>query len=136
METGIDQYFDTLQRNGLSIATELVMSILVHMCSILEFIINDDTCLNKFLHNKKQKTLLCKLTIYSIENEDFYSEFLESCSNCETPHSLLLNKLCSIFANILLNNYCKQTNMARKKTRINDNSLLKSSKMRKLSTLK
>jgi hypothetical protein len=39
------------------------------MCAILEYILNDETCLAKFLHSVEQKQILCNLTMLSIESD-------------------------------------------------------------------
>jgi hypothetical protein len=86
-----DVYFDNQQRNGLSVATDSVMFIFLHtrMCSILEFILNDETCLPKFLNCAEQKILLCKLTVLSIQSDYYFQDFLETC-NCVNNHNSIL----------------------------------------------
>lgn len=132
-----NEYFDNLQREGLSIATESVNFIFVHMCSILEYILNDHLVLSKFLQSQNQKTILCELTLRSIELDFYYSEFTETCS-CGLNSKFLLNSLCSVFANILLNNYVKNRNNdvnVAKRKHLQDSRKLPVVKNRKLSTL-
>lgn len=109
-----NKYFDFLQRSGLSIATERISYIFVHMLSIFEYIINDEHLENLFLKSGNQKHILCKLTFYSVKDDFYFEDFLSMCHICNRDLKTIFGFVCSIFANIMLNNYVKNKNNANK----------------------
>ncbi|CAH1978417.1 unnamed protein product [Acanthoscelides obtectus] len=109
--TGND-YFDYLQRNGLSIPSERVSYIFYHMASIMQFIMGNKDCEVKFIGCRQQKLLLCQLTIESIKSDHYYDDFAQTCKICNRKYEKILNMICSIFSNIFLNNYVKNKNNA------------------------
>lgn len=126
-----NQYFNYLQRGGLSIPTDRVCFVFVHMYSILESIINQNSLENLFLKTTNQKNILIQLTILGIQNDHFYEEFLNACE-CGRDPNKIFNHICSVFANILLNNYVKNVNQKVKIKK--DNFKGNSQKKRKLNT--
>lgn len=62
-----NEYYDHLQRNGLSAAKERLCYIFIHMLSIMEYRINDELLKNNFLKVGKQNKILCLLTFQSIK---------------------------------------------------------------------
>lgn len=107
-----NEYFDNLQRGGLSIPTNYVEIIFFHMFSIFDSIINNSSLEVEFLRSTNQKCILCKLTLQSIKSDFVYVEFLQNCL-CGRDYTSMLYKLLSIFANVLLNDYVKQCNNTR-----------------------
>lgn len=53
-----NEYFDYLQRGGLSIPTDITKGVLFHMCAVLEKIINDVSTEYDFLKIVNQKAIL------------------------------------------------------------------------------
>lgn len=104
-----DEYFDCLQRGGLKVPTDIVKDVLFHMCGIFEKIINDPTTENYFLKTTNQKPILCDLTILSLKQHEGFDDFWAQCV-CGKDNKNILIMLCSIFSNILLNNYVKNKN--------------------------
>lgn len=131
-----NQYFNNLQRGGLSEAQENVDYLFVHMCSIFETIINHSEYSNKFLASENQKDILVSLTSESVRDELWFDDFKYLCQ-CGQNLLKIFSNLCSIFANILLNNYVKKVNnkhletMKRKATSSTENK----NKTRKLKSL-
>jgi hypothetical protein len=99
-----DTYFDSLQRGGLSLPTESVISIFFHMHAIFDFIINDSMLENKFLHSPDQTKIIMTLTNTSLEKCNFFDEL--ECMCGETLKNIV-PLFYSVFSNILLNNYTK-----------------------------
>lgn len=126
-----NEYFDYLQRGGLSVPTDIVKWVLFHFDEIFEKIINDSATENDFLNLSNQKAILCDLALLSIKQDNSLHDFLSVCF-CGKKYEDILIMLCSIFSNILLNNYVKTKN--------NESSAEKSEKnknrKRKLSTFK
>jgi THAP domain/Transposase protein len=104
-----NDYFNYLQRGGLSIPTDIVKNVLFHMCAIFEKIINDNSLESDFLKLHNQKTILCNLTISSTSIDESLQEFYCSCV-CGKENKNILMMLCSIFSNVLLNDYIKKKN--------------------------
>lgn len=104
-----NQYFNNLQRGGLSEAQENVDYLFVHMCSIFETIINHSEYSYKFLASENQKDILVSLTSESVRDELWFDDFKYLCQ-CGQNLLKIFSNLCSIFANILLNNYVKKIN--------------------------
>lgn len=136
-----NEYFDYLQRDGLSVANDRVTYVFVHMVSIMQYIMNNKECEVKFLKCYKQKDILCKLTIASIQSDFYYSDFLTNCSRCNKSYFRILNMLCSVFSNICLNNYVKiknnyniETQKLKNKKRLSDSVNQNSQTRRKLNT--
>lgn len=103
--------------------------VLFHFGAIFEKIINDSATENDFLNLSNQKAILCDLALLSIKQDNSLHDFLSVCF-CGKKYEYILIMLCSIFSNILLNNYVKTKN--------NESSAEKSEKnknrKRKLST--
>jgi len=140
-----NEYFDNLQRNGLSIATDRVGYIFFHMTSILQFIMQNKDIDKLFIQSNQQKKILCILTTKSVQSDFYYFDFLQTCLNCRQNQISLFNKICSVFSNILLNNYVKIKNNTifelQKKKKYNEKRSLEceennSQKKRKLMTFK
>lgn len=104
-----NQYFNNLQRGGLSEAQENVDYLFVHMCSIFETIVNNSEYSCKFLASENQKDILVTLTTQSVQDELWFDDFNYLCQ-CGQNLLKIFSNLCSIFANILLNNYVKKIN--------------------------
>jgi hypothetical protein len=92
-------YFDSLQRGGLSLPTEFVITIFFHMNAIHSL----------FLMKTKQTKILCQLTNVSLENNNFFGLFNIDCV-CGKSTKSLAELFYPIFSNILLNNYTKIRN--------------------------
>ncbi|VEN41670.1 unnamed protein product [Callosobruchus maculatus] len=105
-----NKYFDNLQRNGLSIATDRVCYIFYHMASIMQYIMNNKDCEAKFLKFNQHKFILCKLTIESIKSDIYYNDFQNICEECGTSYEKILNMICSVLSNVFLNNFIKIKN--------------------------
>lgn len=103
-----NEYFNELQRGGLSIPQENLEYIFQNMCSIFETIINSSKC-STFLTSENQKDILVILTHHSVQEYDWFSDFNYVCQ-CGQNLIVVFDMLCSIFSNILLNNYVKNTN--------------------------
>jgi hypothetical protein len=102
-------YFDSLQRGGLSLPTEFVITIFFHMNAIF-LTINNDAVLNSlFLMKTKQTKILRQLTNVSLENNNFFGLFNIDCV-CGKSTKSLAELFYPIFSNILLNNYTKIRN--------------------------
>ena len=104
-----DEYFDCLQRGGLKVPTEMVKDILFHMCAIFEKIINDPATESDFLKMTNQKAILCDLTSLSTRQHEGFNDLCSQCICCNENKNMF-NMMCSIFSNILLNNYVKKRN--------------------------
>jgi hypothetical protein len=78
-----------------------------------ERFINENCAKNDFLKLINQKAIMCSLTLRSIEasieQDNDLKEFYSQCF-CGSQYKNILNMLCSIFSNILLNNYVKLKN--------------------------
>lgn len=101
-----DEYFDFLQRGGLSIPTVEVKVLLFHMCAILQEILQQSSLSSLFFNGSNQKSLLSALTLQSLLSDNFVINFDRECS-CGSSNFLLYSNICHRFANILLNNYSK-----------------------------
>lgn len=131
------EYFDSLQRGGLSIPTIHVRIIFLHMCAIFEVILNDSSLESNFLRAVDQKYILSKLTFLSIQTEYAFEEFQNTCL-CGKDYKKILFHLLSVFANIILNDYRKEktnSNIESKKTDSPSDSSKHLPKKRKLQTL-
>lgn len=126
-------YFDFLQRGGLTVSSDCVNVIFTHMYAIFEFIMNHPEDENKFLKISKQKPLLCRLAVRSLERYGFADELDKICS-CGKEFRIQVNMVCSILANIILNNYVKYKNNL--KDDLHGHNSSEKSKKRKLSTYK
>jgi hypothetical protein len=104
-----NEYFNYLQRGGLSIPTDMVKNVLFHMCAIFEKIINDISLESDFLKTIFQKTILCHLTLLSVSLDESLKYFY-CCCVCGKNNKNILAMLCSIFSNVLLNDYTKKKN--------------------------
>ena len=104
-----DEYFDCLQRGGLKVPTEMVKDILFHMCAIFEKIINDPATESDFLKMTNQKAILCDLTSLSTRQHEGFNDLCSQCI-CGNENKNMFIMMCSIFSNILLNNYVKKRN--------------------------
>ncbi|MGH9701693.1 MAG: hypothetical protein ACRD52_19840, partial [Candidatus Acidiferrales bacterium] len=104
-----NEYFNNLQRGGLSIPTDIVKNVLFHMCAIIEKIINDNSLESDFLKLKDQKSILCHLTLLSVDLDESLKELYSWCI-CGKNNKDILVMLFSIFSNVLLNDYTKKKN--------------------------
>ena len=100
-----DSYFDALQREGLSLPTDEVTFILIHMCAIFQYIVEDEKLLEKFHQNGKQKEILCVLTLMSLDSNDSLVDLNSVCTQCKTTSNSVFSMVCGIVSNIMLNNY-------------------------------
>lgn len=107
-----DEYFNFLQRGGLSVPQEILQFLFVHMCSIFENIVNHSKYSAMFLTSENQKVILINLTSLSVQNDFWFDDFNHFC-DCGQNMTAIFNMLCSIFSNILLNNYVKNVNSAK-----------------------
>nr|CAI5867679.1 unnamed protein product [Callosobruchus analis] len=73
----------TSKKNGLSIASDPVNFIFVHMSSILQYIMCDSETEAQFLRSNPEKSLLCSLTERSVALDSFFNIFQGNCSKCE-----------------------------------------------------
>lgn len=108
-EKADNEYFDHLQRGGLSIPTDNMQYLFFHMCSIFEAIINNNKYESRFKTSQKQKHILMKLTTESIRFDFWFNDFNCVCI-CGQNCCAILNMVLSIYANIILNNYVKNIN--------------------------
>lgn len=104
-----NEYFNYLQRGGLSVPTDIVKNVLFHMCAIFEKIINDTSIEYDFLRIYNQKDILCHLTLCSVFEDISLKDFYSQCV-CGKEYKKILVMLCSIFSNVLLNDYIKKKN--------------------------
>lgn len=104
-----DDYFDFLQRGGLSVPTDEVSILLYHMGAILQAVQSDKNYSLLFFSQKNQKGLLCTLTLKSILSDNFYINLDYEC-HCGSSSYLVYSHVCYRLANILLNNYTKCIN--------------------------
>lgn len=79
------------------------------MCAIFEKIINDISLESDFLKTIFQKTILCHLTLLSVSLDESLKDFY-CCCVCGKNNKNILAMLCSIFSNVLLNDYTKKKN--------------------------
>lgn len=120
-----DEYFDFLQRGGLSVPTGQVKALLFHMCAILQQILRVPSLSSMFFKVKNQKGLLSALTLQSVHADSFSIDLDRECS-CGSSNFLLFSNICHRFANIALNNYTKSVrNNIREKDEYSDRRLSK-----------
>lgn len=117
-------YFDLLQRGGLTVPSDYVLSSFYHMCAIFQYILNSNLE-EIFLKCSNQKAVLVTLARTSLEAHNVFYNVDKFCK-CGNEISILFHKLQSTFANILLNNYTKV---------FNDSEFQHKNKKRKLQTL-
>ena len=123
-----NEYFNNLQRGGLSIPTDVVKSVMFHMCAIFEKIINEPTTEYDFLKTNNQKIILCDLTFTSIKHDETLKDFFSQCV-CGNEYENILKVLHSIFSNVLLNDFVKKKN-----SQLATNKAESKNKKRKLNT--
>lgn len=123
-----NEYFNYLQRGGLSVPTDIVKAVLFHMCAIFEKIINDTSTEYEFLNTCHQKNILCNLTFSSVSQDILLNDFYCQCI-CGKEYKKILVMLLSIFSNVLLNDYIKNKN-----NQCNAQKVESKNKKRKLNT--
>lgn len=128
-----NHYFNSLQRGGLSLPSDNVCFIFTHMYAILCDVSNKITLEKLFLQIRNQKDVLYRLTLISIKNDYYYSFFLDNCPECHTDRKVILKNICSVFCNIMLNNYVKNKNNSNKSLKTNETPR-NTQKKRKLNT--
>nr|CAI5862419.1 unnamed protein product [Callosobruchus analis] len=118
-------YFNYLQRGGLSIATDGIGYIYHHVCAIFTYITNNESIQNMLFNQSNHQNILATITVASLESNVFIN-FTEICE-CGTPSNKIYTAVIMVICNILLNNFTKNKN--------NINHKEKTDKKRKLITL-
>lgn len=101
-----DQYFNYLNRGGLTVPSGLVMTIGQHVYCVVQNLISK-RYENLFIKVCNQKSLIVQIALRSLTASEVVSDLVTKICSCETTHLNLFTKLLGIMANILLNNYCK-----------------------------
>lgn len=104
-----DNYFNYLQRGGLIEPNPQLITILHHFLRVFAKIIDFPEFKEIFFNAKNQKKTLIELSKISLCNDEVGITYEDICEN---GHSLseIFEKCFSIFANVILNNYCKNVN--------------------------
>jgi hypothetical protein len=106
-----DDYFDMLQRGGLSVPSEIVILIFMHMSAVFYTLCNDTRFKSKFLNaDLNHKKSLSSLTVQSLLMDRAAIDFNGLCCSCGKNHKIVYHTILSIFSNILLNNFSKREN--------------------------
>ena len=134
-----DQYFQEINRGGLSVPTNLCFQLGKLALPVMERLISSKYESSFILCNNQRKVFshLLRESLFLIQ--DHYSDD-EKCFSCGTPVENNFHIPFKTFGNILLNNYSKLKNnmlaSLRNEEKLPDKRDLKSSTTRKLSTLK
>lgn len=104
-----DEYFDYLQRGGLIQPTVTLMTVLKHFLKVFAGILKSNEYTKIFFSAIDQKHVLIELAKTSLCNDDVGINYEDA---CEKGHTLtqMFERCFSIFANVILNNYCKNIN--------------------------
>jgi hypothetical protein len=104
-----NQYFDSLERGGLSITTNEVICVMFNLYAIFYYIVNNSNLEASFLKLSNQKQLLIKLAMLSLNANGFFDENVLIClfgNSIKTLYAQMYKSFC----NILLNNFTKHKN--------------------------
>lgn len=102
-----EEYFNNLQRGGLSKSTPAVGFLLFHMQAIFQEILRNVELKKTFFSTKIHKGLLCFLTIGSAIRDRITIDLDKTC-HCGLHSNNIFSSICIPLANTLLNNFVKQ----------------------------
>lgn len=103
------EYFDDLNRGGLTVPSESVVQLGTHMFAIIQMLISKEYEAS-YLSHQYERHLLITLTSESVSSDPVLKMLMHDTCLCGTPQSEILSTLMSTLSNIFWNIYSKQRN--------------------------
>lgn len=108
-EESPNEYFDSLNRGGLTVPSDIVVNAGAHMYGIMNCLISEGYE-RDFLQSSSQQKLLLDLSIRSLEENPVTGDVVNSNCVCGEKKVNTIMKILKPMSNVLLNNYCKIRN--------------------------